>query len=308
MCELQCTDVEALALHCTTPQHLASQRRHLARERRAEKQLLTRQFNERQDAIEAQTPWQGKLVFRKIVKSTIQDLPKYVFDGQVHTVVNQQQAIAAVEQLRQSGQPLGFDTETRPAFRKGEKHPVALVQLATTHTAFLFSLGHFRHKLPLPLVALLADASVAKLGVAVHQDMQGLAKQTHFEAAGVIDLMSMAEECGLREKGLRGLTALLLGCNLRKNEQMSRWDRIPLSQSQQVYAACDAVVATGIYRALLELDPPKLMQAHQERVKARRERLSLLLPPGPGPTPPRPRKGGKKKRKGKAAGQPTSAG
>jgi ribonuclease D len=107
--------------------------------------------------------------------------------------------------------------------------------------------------------------------------MKGLRKQGDFTPQGIYDISNEAVACGLRERGLRGLTALLLGTNLRKTEQMSRWDKPNLSEAQQRYAAYDALIALPLHAALHALDVPALKRAHQERTKARARRQKLFL-------------------------------
>ena len=111
---------------------------------------------------------------------------------------------------------LGFDTETRPVFRKGVQHDVSLLQLSTSKEAFLFRLNHLG--LPNELVALLEDSSILKVGIAILDDVRGLQKLRNFKADGFIELADIAGDLGIVTCGLRNLAAIFLGVRISGNE------------------------------------------------------------------------------------------
>ena len=155
---------------------------------------------------------------------------------------------AAVQALGRE-KVLGFDTETRPAFNKGEYYPPSLLQLAASDGVYIFQIRCINSYKP--LAGILADRNVLKTGISVSDDIKKLNGVLCFEPAGFIDLAGMAAKAGIKNAGVRGLTALLFGFRISKQMQRSRWDAPILARAQIVYAATDAWVCREIYFALL---------------------------------------------------------
>lgn len=147
---------------------------------------------------------------------------------------------------------IGFDTETKPSFRKGHKNRVSLIQLATDDLACLFRINKIG--LPEELVSLLADPSVIKAGVAVHDDIRFLKKVRKFEPAGFIDLQTFVKDFGIYSAGLKKLTAIVLGFRISKRQQVTDWEANELTEAQKVYAATDAWVCREIYKKLTSIN------------------------------------------------------
>jgi ribonuclease D len=143
---------------------------------------------------------------------------------------------------------LGFDTETRPTFRKGRKNSVSLIQLSTANLACLFRIN--RIGIPDGLIKLLSDPSVIKAGVAVHDDIRFLKGVKRFYPAGFVDLQSFVKDYGIQSSGLKKLAAIVLGFRISKRQQVTDWEAEKLSEAQQIYAATDAWVCHQIYRKL----------------------------------------------------------
>jgi len=144
---------------------------------------------------------------------------------------------------------LGFDTETRPAFNKGESYPPSIIQLAASDAVYIFQLGHI-HSYG-PLAGILSSKKVLKAGIAVNEDINKLGTVFSFEPSGFVELATMATKAGIKHMGLRGLAALLFGFRISKQKQCSRWDTPALSHEQLVYAATDAWICREMYFALL---------------------------------------------------------
>ena len=143
---------------------------------------------------------------------------------------------------------LGFDTETKPTFKKGKRHQVSLIQLSTENLACLFRINKIG--LPDELVKLLADPAVIKTGVAVHDDIKFLSGVKRFTPRGFIDLQNLVKDFGIQSSGLKKLTAIVLGFRISKRQQVTDWEAEQLSEAQQIYAATDAWVCYEIYRKL----------------------------------------------------------
>ena len=146
---------------------------------------------------------------------------------------------------------IGFDTETRPSFRKGKANAPALVQLATEKKVYLIQLS----KLPFGsyLTEVLSNPHILKVGVGIRFDMRQLGKIYPFEPAGLVDLGLVAKFNKISAQGLRTLAAHLLGLRISKTARCSNWEQPELSQKQIAYAATDAWIGRRIYLCMREL-------------------------------------------------------
>jgi Ribonuclease D len=144
---------------------------------------------------------------------------------------------------------LGFDTETRPTFKKGKKNSVSLIQLSTGDLACLFRINKIG--IPNELTDLLSDPSIIKAGVAVHDDIRFLKGIRKFSPDGFIDLQTLVKDFGIQSSGLKKLAAIVLGFRISKRQQVTDWEAEKLTEAQQIYAATDAWVCYQIYEKLV---------------------------------------------------------
>jgi ribonuclease D len=144
---------------------------------------------------------------------------------------------------------LGFDTETRPSFRKGRKNKVSLIQLANENLACLIRIN--KVGIPPELARMLADPRVIKAGVAVHDDIRFLKRVKGFTPSGFIDLQKFVRDYGIQVSGLKKLSAIVLGFRISKRQQVTDWEAEKLTEAQQLYAATDAWVCHQIYKKLV---------------------------------------------------------
>jgi len=175
-------------------------------------------------------------------------LPAVEFRGEIRIVEHERDIAAACKTLAE--QPvIGFDTETRPSFRPGVTFRVSLLQLSTPT---VFSLSRL-NKIPLakPILQLLEDRRVLKIGADVAGALRSLRQIRHFRDGGFVDLQGIAPEWGIGEKSLRKLSAIVLGRRVSKAQRLSNWEAATLTDKQQLYAATDAWVCTRIYEQLL---------------------------------------------------------
>lgn len=186
----------------------------------------------------------------RISKEEVNQLPRIDFEGEVVIVSSDEEVPAALARLR-SAKRLGFDTETRPVFRKADAHRTpALLQLATEDYCALFQLKKVQH---LDRVfAILADPSILKTGVAVRDDLRALQVLSPFEPQQFLDLSRLATDLGVVTVGLRNLTAIFMGGKLSKRAQLSNWESSRLSREQIRYAATDAWVSLRLYEIISE--------------------------------------------------------
>ena len=175
-------------------------------------------------------------------------LPAVEFRGEIRIVEHERDIAAACKTLAE--QPvIGFDTETRPSFRPGVTFRVSLLQLSTPTVCYLFRLN----KIPLakPILQLLEDRRILKIGADVAGDLRSLRQIRHFRDGGFVDLQGIAPEWGIGAKSLRKLSAIVLGRRVSKAQRLSNWEAATLTDKQQLYAATDAWVCTRIYEQLL---------------------------------------------------------
>jgi ribonuclease D len=170
------------------------------------------------------------------------------FKGEI-AVIEDRESFEKIIQRLLNQKILGFDTETRPSFRKGHKNKVSLIQLATDDLACLFRINKLG--VPEPLARLLADAEVIKAGVAVHDDIRFLKRLKKFDPAGFVDLQKYVKDFGIESSGLKKLTAIILGFRISKKQQVSDWEADELTDAQKIYAATDAWVCYKIYSKLI---------------------------------------------------------
>lgn len=183
-----------------------------------------------------------------ITKEDIQSLPLQAFEGDIHIVNTEEECKEAVGALR-GFDVLGFDTEKKPAFNKGEYNHTALVQLSTLEDAYLFRLNKMGY--PQSLFDLMADASILKLGISIDDDLKDLNKAKKFKPKNFTDVNNIARDLGIKHMGVKKLAAIFLESRISKNQQVSNWEASELSPAQQKYAATDAWVCLAIYDELL---------------------------------------------------------
>jgi len=189
----------------------------------------------------------------KISKEAINELPLARWQGPVQLVTNPTEAVQAAAELSAST-VLGFDTETRPAFKKGQKFKPSLLQLATAEVVFLFQLQ--ATGLPDSLLAAFENEGIIKAGVAPDFDLQSLQAIAPFFPAGFVDLARMARHRGIHNQGLRGLAALICGIRISKSARTTNWAKPELTSKQIQYAATDAWMSREIYLHLKDIPKP----------------------------------------------------
>jgi len=184
---------------------------------------------------------------KNITKEDMHKLPLRAFDGQMNIVENENDVQNAVSVLKDS-KVIGFDTETRPSFKKGRINKVALLQLSSSRQAFLFRLnGKGLHK---AVADLLADEDVGKVGVAVRDDLIALKRIRKFEPQSFIELQTYVKKFAIQDFSLQKLTAIVLGFRISKSKRLSNWEAETLEFGQKKYAATDAWVSLEVYKKL----------------------------------------------------------
>lgn len=183
-------------------------------------------------------------------KKEICALPVASFEGRIIVVQSETESDKAVSYLL-SQQILGIDTETRPSFRKGQTHQVALLQVSTVDTCFLFRLNMIG--ITESIKRLLEDISVIKVGLSLKDDMHQLSKRADFTPGMFIELQNEVKKMGIKDMSLQKIYANLFSKRISKGQQLSNWEADTLTPQQKAYAATDAWACIMIYNELKEL-------------------------------------------------------
>ena len=190
-------------------------------------------------------------MFREtITPEEIESLELAAFPGRIHIITGPGPELDhAVEHLG-AQRLIGFDTETKPVFQPHQpRHHTALLQLSSETEAFLFRLPSLG--LPQEIADIMAAPYITKIGAAVGEDIHGLQHYCPFEPHRFLDLQSFGEEFGIKEKSVRKMAAIILGCKVSKAQQCSNWEADPLTDAQLLYAATDAWICVRMYKTLL---------------------------------------------------------
>jgi len=212
---------------------------------------------------------EGEIRRNRLSKEYINSLPIIKFSGNVSVIDDIDSAEYAIEFLKNE-EFIGFDTESRPAFKKGEVYPISLIQFATLDKAFLFQIdktGFFDS-----LKELLENNKIKKIGIGIDADNKKLAElSAGIKTAGFIDLKKLAEEKGIVQSGARALSARYLKHRITKSAQRSNWANSVLTNKQIKYAATDAWICVKIYPLLLKDKFKYIDEFKLEEEKKRKE-------------------------------------
>ena len=182
-----------------------------------------------------------------ITTEELNGLPLKAFAGKITLITDVAKLSKMVTEIEKHD-VVGFDTETRPSFKKGQSYKVALIQLAIPDKVFLIRL----HDTGLAdeLISLFQNPNIMKAGVAIRDDIKFLQKLKHFEPAGFVELAALSKASGLQVESVKKLAGLLLGFRISKSAQTSNWEAATLTEKQLEYAATDAWVCLEIYKKL----------------------------------------------------------
>jgi ribonuclease D len=181
---------------------------------------------------------------KSITREALNELPVQRYEGPIHFVDTPALLHAARTDIL-AERALGFDTETRPAFRKGESYLPSIVQVATANGVHIFPLRYTdTHGL---LAEMLAAPSIAKIGVSLAFDLRTLKQVFPFHERHIVDLGIIAKRHGYEQTGVRNLAGLLLGYRVPKGAKTTNWAALHLTPAQIAYAATDAWVCRELY-------------------------------------------------------------
>lgn len=186
---------------------------------------------------------------KTISHEEINVLPLMTFPGKVAVINDPGHLPEAFNEVKKHAF-VGFDTETRPSFHKGQIHIVSLMQIAIPGKVFLIRLK--QTGITPDIIEFIQNESIIKSGVGVRDDIHALNKVVSFQPGGFLELSLLAKEAGLQVESVKKLTALLLGFRISKGAQTSNWEAATLTQKQIEYAATDAWVCFELYKKLIK--------------------------------------------------------
>lgn len=197
-----------------------------------------------------------------IPKDTLATLPAEEYKGETVLIDSAEMLPGAIASLRGSD-VIGFDTETKPSFRKGQSHMVSLLQLSTREKTYLIRLNHTG--LTQELIDLLEDAGTVKLGLSVHDDFRNLNKICPIEPKGFLDLQKYVKDFLISDNSLSRIYGILFHKRISKSQRLSNWEAEELTPAQQSYAALDALACIRIHDYLSSGDfVPEKSEYYQE--------------------------------------------
>lgn len=184
---------------------------------------------------------------KNIDKARIAEMPQAVFPGRIIVILTPGEAERAVDYLL-TADVIGLDTETRPSFKKGQQHKVALLQVSTREVCFLFRLNLIG--LCPAIKRLLEDKKVKKVGLSFHDDIRVLHGRGAFEASDVVELQQLVKKVGIEDMSLQKIYANVFGQKISKRQQLSNWEVPVLTEAQKMYASLDAWACVRLYDEL----------------------------------------------------------
>lgn len=182
-----------------------------------------------------------------ITKEEISLLEIEEFTGRIIVIDTEKDANKAIEYLLQF-EAVGFDTETRPSFKKGTRYKISLMQISTDEACFLFRLN--RIGIPQPLEDFMVNDNILKIGLSLRDDFGAIRKRTDIKPANFLDLQNYVGQFGIEDASLQKIYAILFDKKISKGQRLSNWEADVLTEQQKKYAALDAWACLKIYNQL----------------------------------------------------------
>jgi ribonuclease D len=189
-------------------------------------------------------------VGKTITKEEIAEFSIEEYKGQIVEIQTLDEADEAVDYLLKF-EMIGFDTEARPTFRKGNTNGVALIQLATDDVCFLFRLNQIGF--PPSLIELLSNPKILKVGLSLRDDFVSMGRKMRFVPKGFIDIQNIIKNYGIDDISLQKIYAILFQKKISKKQRVTNWEAESLSEPQKKYAALDAWACLKIYEKLCSI-------------------------------------------------------
>jgi len=183
----------------------------------------------------------------EISKEEVAGLELIQYEGPIHLIDSMEVFEQEIGPISRQA-VLGFDTETKPSFKKGKVYPTSLIQISSLEQAWILRVSRIGY--PGKLLELLSDETPLKIGLGLQDDLRRLRADFQFEPRGFLDLQQYVQAFRIDEKGLKKISGIVLNRRISKSQQVSNWDADALSEAQLRYAATDAWICLMIYNSL----------------------------------------------------------
>ncbi len=235
------------------------------------KDTLNKAFEEFSSVIEPKTLEYLKLILKISKRVSVEEickLPKYSNEHRKIILVDNSNVKDACKDIIASS-AIGFDTESEPTFKKGQKNNiVSVIQMATQNTCYIFKMSDISDYRPIGKI--LKNTQIKKIGVGLNGDSDRLKNDYDFNTASIVNIDEIFKIFGSKDiMGAKQMVAIVLNQNIPKSKTISRsnWATEKLSEKQLVYASDDAFSALdvyyelqGLFREYSNLLPKKICQ------------------------------------------------
>lgn len=148
---------------------------------------------------------------------------------------------------------VGFDTESKPTFRKGQASDGPhVVQFSTLETGYIFQLQHpENHDL---ICQILHSEQIVKAGFGLQSDRSHLLRKFGVTPCSLLDIDKVYRKLGYRRQlGVKAAVAVQFNQRFQKSKKLStsNWSLNKLSPGQLLYAANDAYAALKVLDGLI---------------------------------------------------------
>ncbi|MDE6079380.1 MAG: 3'-5' exonuclease domain-containing protein 2 [Duncaniella sp.] len=180
-----------------------------------------------------------------ISKEAVASMPVETFEGAITVVDTPADAAEAIRAL--AGEDVvGFDTETKPNFRKGQTNRLSLIQISTADRCYLFRVN--KTGLTPDLIEFLQSPLPVKVGLSLKDDFHGLQRLAPLTPAGFEDLQDTVKHYDITDASLQKIYAILFGRRISKGQRLTNWEAPLLTPAQMMYASLDAWSCLRIHR------------------------------------------------------------
>lgn len=184
-----------------------------------------------------------------IDNTEINNLPPLSFTGE-KIIIDTPEALEQIIPDLYAEKIWGFDTETKPSFKKGVSHHVSLMQISSLTKCYLIRLHQTGFSSTLK--AWVEEAAIKKIGLSLKDDIRELNKLLRIHPKSFIDLQNIVGDYGIQELSLKKVAAIVLGGKISKKQRLTNWETRILNENQMTYAATDAWACLYIYNELMK--------------------------------------------------------
>jgi ribonuclease D len=186
--------------------------------------------------------------YQRLSKEAVRELPLFSgIEKSNISVVSNEVSLKEAKDVLAGVDRLGFDTESKPTFVKGEiSQGPHLIQFSTMNHAYLIP-TYFKPGLDFA-IQILNCSNIEKVGFGLKDDKSLFRKKYDVELRNTFDLAQHLIPISQQKQpvGAKAAVAMILGARLSKSAQQSNWSNKQLTDQQIKYAANDAYSALCI--------------------------------------------------------------